>query len=130
MDPDAIYRFKIVSIVIVFGYIAYLAYNNKNIMETFETKSGSTVNAQATGMSNVSGIQSDTLLISKYKKDYDTLLTNCEKNLNQSIIQQLLQIDTSQDATSSNNLKIYEQINVLNSTKTALPNVLTFINSS
>jgi len=129
MDPDSIYRFKIVCIVIIFGYIAYLAYNNQNIMESFQTKSGSTVKAQATGFANAAGIQSDTLLISKYKTDYDTLLTNCEKNLNLSIMQQLLQIDPNQDAATSSNLQIYTLINTLNSAKNALPSVLTFSNS-
>ena len=129
MDPDSIYRFKIVCIVIIFGYIAYLAFNNQNIMESFQTKSGSTVKAQATGFANAAGIQSDTLLISKYKTDYDTLLTNCEKNLNLSIMQQLLQIDPTQDAATSSNLQIYTLINTLNSAKNALPSVLTFSNS-
>lgn len=128
MDSININNLKLFCIIVIFGVIVYLAYNKT--IDGFETKSGSSVKDIVAGIKNANGKLTDILNISKYKSDYDAMVTNHEIVLNNSIIQLLLQVDSSQDASSGSNLKIYEQINILTSSKNALPNVLQFIQKS
>jgi|688.fasta_scaffold478100_2 hypothetical protein len=128
MDSININNLKLFCIIVIFGGIVYLAYNKT--IDGFETKSGSSVKDIVAGIKNANGKLTDILNISKYKSDYDAMVTNHEIVLNNSIIQLLLQVDSSQDASSGSNLKVYEQINILTSSKNALPNVLQFIQKS
>jgi len=70
-------------------------------------------------------ILQDTLLISKYRKDYENVIINMEDYLNILMLKQVLNIDTTKDAQT--NLTSLEALNTISNAKKSLNETMIFI---
>ena len=140
--------FKIIGIIIIGGFIIYITSKSFNLqmklMEGFVTgtttaitgatttttnsssSAGSAAGFAATIKSNVIQMQ-DSLLISKYRKDYENVILNMDDYVNYLMLQTLLKINTTNE--SSTNLDLFNSLNSLNSTKTSLNSLMKFVDS-
>jgi len=72
----------------------------------------------------------DTLLIPKYRTDYEHCVVNLDDYINALMLQASLQINIATDLPlDEKNLKIMESINTLNATKQSLNSIIKFIDS-
>jgi hypothetical protein len=129
---------------ILFCFVVYFLFRNFNYtlaegMTTATDASGNTTTASTTSSSNgIAGnaasygaaiknqnikIQ-DTLLVSKYRSDYETVILNLDDLVNNLMLQASLSVDQSKPEAAIK--KIVE----LNQAKVALNNVMKFIDSS
>ena len=90
------------------------------------SSAGSAAGFAATIKSNVIQMQ-DSLLISKYRKDYENVILNMDDYVNYLMLQTLLKINTTNE--SSTNLDLFNSLNSLNSTKTSLNSLMKFVDS-
>ena len=132
---------KYVSNVLLFigaCFIAYVAFSNinLNVFNIFKMKEGMTTspaaNGVAGGAANYSaGIKTeviklqDTLLISKYRSDYENVVLT----LDDFVDNLMLQTTLSMDVTSPDVATQLIQLGNLNNAKTALNSVMKFIDS-
>jgi hypothetical protein len=123
--------------IIAICILAYLIFNNLNFKEGMETKNTSdnsttsSANGIAGGAQSYSaGIKSmniknqDVLLVSKYRTDYENTVLNLDDLINTMMLQTTLTIDTSKPMES------LEKLIKLNSAKSALNNVMKYIDST
>jgi len=123
--------------IIAICILAYLIFNNLNFKEGMETKNTSDnsttsiANGIAGGAQSYSaGIKSmtiknqDVLLVSKYRTDYENTVLNLDDLINTMMLQTTLTIDTSKPMES------LEKLIKLNSAKSALNNVMKYIDST
>ena len=67
----------------------------------------------------------DSLLISKYRKDYENVVINMDDYLNMLMLKQVLNIDTTKDPQS--NISSLEALNTISTAKKSLNEVMIFI---
>jgi len=120
--------------IIAICFVAYLLFRNldfKEGMTTNSTISTSTTNGIAGNIENyAANIKSltiknqDTLLISKYRKDYENAILNLDDLINTIMLQTALSVD------NSNPMPSLEKLNNLNSARGALNSVMKFVDAS
>jgi len=120
--------------IIAICFVAYLLFRNldfKEGMTTNSTISTSTTNGIAGNIENyAANIKSltiknqDTLLISKYRKDYENAILNLDDLINTLMLQTALSVD------NSNHMPSLEKLNNLNSARGALNSVMKFVDAS
>jgi hypothetical protein len=130
-------------IVLLIIFLLYLAYKSLKvhgrIMEGLEnavTGSGSSsINTAggtaeyATAIKNETIKLNDVLLISKYRQDYENVIINMDDYVNLLMLQCLVQMDTS-GTPSDANMSVINNLNSLNNVKSALNNVMKFVDSA
>ena len=72
----------------------------------------------------------DTLLISKYRKDYETLILNVDDLLNSMMLQTVLTVDTSSANTPSKLIESMKMLNELSAAKDSLNKVMKFVDGA
>lgn len=111
-----------------------LSTNNKNnnIIEGLTNAESSGTNGEAGNATNfVATIKSqtvllqDSLLISKYRKDYENVIINMDDYLNMLMLKQILNIDTTKDAQT--NISSLEALNTISNAKKSLNETMIFI---
>ena len=127
--------FQQIGIAIIFGFIIYLVYfyyNKYNNVqkENFEVKGGSKTDEILSKLTSAVASQHDVLLISKYRNKYESIIENTKKYLEINMIQLLLQIDPSNDSITDANLKIFNDINTLNTTYNNMTTVLKYVDET
>jgi hypothetical protein len=116
-------------------FVVYLIFRNLN----FSNREGMTTSSSGTSSANgIAGNASsyaasikaatiksqDTFLISKYRSDYETTVLNLDDFLNNSMLNTTLSIDINNPEPS------FEKLGKLQQAKTALNNVMKFIDAS
>ena len=142
-----IWQYVLFFLGIVLLFVAYQRYyNNKKLKEGFDdssstdttstdTSSSSTDSSTANGIAgnaqtyaatikNAFTKNQDMLLISKYRTDYENIVLNLDDYVNSVMLKTALNIDTT------NPSKSIEALNKLNETKSALNNVMKYIDSN
>ena len=120
--------------IVAICLVSYLLFRNldfKEGMTTNSTISTSTTNGIAGNIENyAANIKSltiknqDTLLISKYRKDYENAILNLDDLINTLMLQTALSVD------NSNPMPSLEKLNNLNSARGALNSVMKFVDAS
>uniref|UniRef100_A0A6C0DIS9 Uncharacterized protein n=1 Tax=viral metagenome TaxID=1070528 RepID=A0A6C0DIS9_9ZZZZ len=120
--------------IVAICVLAYLIFNNLNFregMETNTTSSDSNAKGVAGGAQSYSAAiksmtikNQDVLLVSKYRTDYENTVLNLDDLINTMMLQTTLSIDTSKPMDS------LEKLVKLNSAKSALNNVMKYIDST
>ena len=129
MNKDFTYYLCIFIVVCILSYIVFRSLNFKEGMET-ETSSISLSNGLAGGAAGYAAnlkaevikLQ-DTILISKYRKEYENVVINMDDLVNNLMLQTTLKIDQSKPQEGLAKLVI------LNNAKQSLNNVMKFIDS-
>jgi hypothetical protein len=142
-----IWQYVLFFLGIVLLFVAYQRYyNNKKLKEGFDdssstdttstdTSSSSTDSSTANGIAgnaqtyaatikNAFTKNQDMLLISKYRTDYENIVLNLDDYVNSVMLKTALNIDTTNPGKS------IEALNKLNETKSALNNVMKYIDSN
>jgi hypothetical protein len=70
----------------------------------------------------------DSLLISKYRTDYENVVINLDQYISLLMLQNALKFDTS-SSSSSTNMEVINNLNSLNNVSNALNSVMKFIDS-
>jgi hypothetical protein len=120
-------------------FIVYLIFRNINFQEGLENNTTTISNtAVATAKNGIAGsaqsyaadIKSETiknqdiLLISKYRREYESVILNTDDLINTMMLQTTLSID------KKNPMKSLDKLVTLNSAKTALNSVMKYVDSS
>jgi hypothetical protein len=126
-------------------FLSYLVYSSlfmkrreglDNSTATATTSSSSSNGIAGNAVSFASTIKqkninlTDTLLISKYKKDYETLILNVDDLLNSMMLQSVLTIDTSSANTPSKLIENMKMLNELSAAKDSLNKVMKFVDGA
>ena len=124
--------FQHFGLIIIVGFIVYLVYfyYNKHQLENFEVQGGSKSSQISKGIGEAAAKQSDILLISKYRTDYESIVGNMKKYIGSYIVQLMLQVDSSSDTLTDANLKTFSDINTLKTTFDSLDSILKYIDDS
>ena len=124
-------------IIFVVGLLIYFVFTNISIKEGMTSDSG---NALSSTISNgIAGNAAsfaaqikaetikmqDTLLISKYRKDYENTIINMDDLVNNMMLTTVLNYNPSGD--SNKNMEVIDKLNKLNSAKTSLNAVMKFV---
>jgi preprotein translocase subunit SecF len=141
--------FKIVGIIVIGGFLIFIAFKSLNlqmkIMEGFAvTTSTDTKPATPLNIVNAAGSVGnfsnkvaehviklqDTFLIKQYRKDYENLIINSDEYVSYLMLQTLLNIKPD-DTTESKaaNVKLFETMNTLNTSKATLNALMKFVDS-
>lgn len=131
-------HFQVLLGVAIFSTIVYFLFKLKNVKEGMETNTNS---ASTTPKSNgVAGnaetyaakIKSntiqmqDTFLISKYRKDYESVILNLDDLLNCQMLDAVLNIDFK---NKDNLMEGFKTLNALSATKNSINQVMKFVDS-
>ena len=124
--------FQIIGIIIIVGLIFYLVnyFNKNNNIENFTNLTGTNAKISSDGIANAASQQSDIILVSKYKADYDTLIPNLKQYIGNNIIQLMLQLDPAQTTVNDANLAIFQNINTLQTSYDNMDKILTYIDNT
>ena len=129
-------HFQVLLGVAIFGLIVYFIFKLKKVKEGMETADTSTTpksngvagNAEtyaAKIKSNTIQMQ-DTCLISKYRKDYETVILNLDDLLNCLMLKAVLNIDPKDNDKL---MEGFKTINALSATKNSINQVMKFVDS-
>ena len=124
--------FQIIGIIIIVGLIFYLVnyFNKNNNIENFTNLTGTNAKISSDGIANAASQQSDIILVSKYKADYETLIPNLKQYIGNNIIQLMLQLDPAQTTVNDANLAIFQNINTLQTSYDNMDKILTYIDNT
>ena len=127
------------TVFVLICFVSYLLFRSININYiegmtsdsltnsiTSTTSSGVAGNAQsyAANIKSITVKNQDTLLISKYRNDYENVILNLDDYVNTLMLQTALNIDPVKSSESLDKLR------ALNETKSALNNVMKYIDKS
>ena len=142
--------FKIVGIIIIGGFLIFIAFKSLNlqmtVMEGFAVTTSTTDSKTSTPLNindaagsvgkfsntvaeHVIKLQ-DTFLIKQYRKDYENLIINSDEYVSYLMLQTLLNIkpdDTTESKAS--NVKLFETMNSLSASKATLNSLMKFVDS-
>ena len=142
--------FKIVGIIIVCGFLIFIAYKSLNlqmsIMEGFAVTTPTTdskttaplnINNAAGSVGKFSNTLAehviklqDTFLIKKYRKNYENLVINADEYVSYLMLDHLLKLKTDDSEESKNeNIALLDNINKLSASKTSLNGIMKFVDS-
>lgn len=133
MKPE---HFQVLLGFAIFAIIVYFIFKLKNMKEGMENASVSTTpksngvagNAEtyaAKIKSNTIQMQ-DTFLISKYRKDYETVILNLDDLLNFRMLDAVLNIDPKD---KDKLMESFKTLNALSATKNSINQVMKFVDS-
>lgn len=122
-------------IICVVALLIYFVFNNITITE------GMTTNTQSSNTQTSNGVagnaeafaaqikantikMQDTLLISKYRKDYENTIINMDDYINNMMLDTILHFNTADD---KKNMDIIDKLNKLNEAKGSLNAVMKFV---
>jgi len=122
-------------IIFVVGLLIYFVFSNISIKEGMTSDSGmssSSLNGVAGNATSFAAQikaetikMQDTLLISKYRKDYENTIINMDDLINNMMLNTVLNFNPSGD--SNKNMEIIDKLNKLNSAKGSLNAVMKFV---
>ena len=119
--------FKIIGIIIVCFFIIYMVVKmfqlQSNVIEGL-TNPDTTANYSANIKSKVIKLQ-DELLITKYRKDYESAIINLDDYIGYLMIQQVLNMKLDDDIKS--NIASINALNILKQSKESLNATMTFL---
>ena len=119
--------FKIIGIIIVSFFIIYMVVKmfqlQSNVIEGL-TNPDTTANYSANIKSKVIKLQ-DELLITKYRKDYESAIINLDDYIGYLMIQQVLNMKLDDDIKS--NIASINALNILKQSKESLNATMTFL---
>lgn len=134
MDNDML---KIIGLFVVVGCIVYLASNwpnkNNSNVKPYNSIEGFTPGEAGAAASYSTSIKStgthllDTLLISKYRSDYENVILNMDDYVHALMLDTLLNIDST---NKENVISGLTTINTLNASKDALNNIMKFVDKN
>jgi hypothetical protein len=127
MNKELMNLFMFLAICFV-AYILFRGLNfNLQVKEGMTTGSDGTAGSAATYASTIKAETvklHDTFLISKYRKDYENVILNLDDYINMLMLQTATTIDTNNPGPS------LSKLSEMNNAKTALNNVMKFVDSS
>jgi hypothetical protein len=126
--------------VLFVGYLVYSTFFVKK-REGLETSTASSSISSSNGIAGNAATYAatikqktvnlnDTLLISKYRKDYETLILNVDDYLNSMMLNTVASIDTGSANTPSKMIESMKMLNELSAAKESLNKVMKFVDSS
>ena len=105
---------------------------NKTVREGLTNQESGGSNGEAGNASNFAAtikaqtvLLHDTLLISKYRADYENIIINMDDYLSMLMLKQILNIDTTKDMQSS--MSNLEALNTISNAKKSLNETMTFL---
>jgi hypothetical protein len=125
----------VVSMYIIYYLVDKFVYTKSQytMIEGLENQSSSSTNNIAAnakpfadGLKAAAVRKVDALLIPKYRTDYENAIINTDDYINALMLEQLLKMDMTTES-SSNNIDILTKISQLQSAKTALNSIMTFV---
>ena len=125
----------VVSMYIIYYLVDKFVYTKSQytMIEGLENQSSLTTNNIAANakpfadsLKSVAVSKVDALLIPKYRTDYENAIINTDDYISALMLEQLLQMDMTTES-SSNNIEILTKISQLQSAKTALNSIMTFV---
>jgi hypothetical protein len=135
--------FNLIGVIVFVGLIIYLATywlkfqvkfvegltnpGNSSSSSTSGVAGGST--EYASNIKNVVTQMQDTLLVSKYRSDYENIIINLDDYLNSIMLQTVLSMDST-SSDPSTNLANIQLLNSLNDAKSSLNVVMKYIDST
>lgn len=128
--------FNNLMIIFVVGLLIYFVFSNISIKEGMTSDSSKLSSSSSNGIAgNAESFAAqvkaetiklqDTLLISKYRKDYENAIINMDDLINNMMLDTVLNYNPSGD--SNKNMGMIEKLNKLNSAKTSLNTVMKFV---
>lgn len=128
--------FNNLMIIFVVGLLIYFVFSNISIKEGMTSESATLSSSSSNGIAgNAESFAAqvkaetiklqDTLLISKYRKDYENAIINMDDLINNMMLDTVLNYNPSGD--SNKNMGMIEKLNKLNSAKTSLNAVMKFV---
>jgi len=142
--------FKIVGIIIIGGFLIFIAFKSLNlqmkVMEGFAVTTPTTDSKTSTplNINNAAGSVGkfsntlaehviklqDTFLIKQYRKDYENLIINADEYVSYLTLQTLLNIKPDDTVESkAANVKSFETMNTLSASKATLNSLMKFVDS-
>jgi hypothetical protein len=140
---------KIIGIIIIIGFLLFLAVKSLKLqLGMIEGFVGSAQpNAIATGSSGENGIagnagqysgdiktqvikMQDTMLIAKYRKDYENTIINLDDYVNYMMLKTILNLNTDSSGSQAQNLQMLDNLNTLNGAKVSLNAVMKFVDNT
>lgn len=126
----------LLKIVVVLGLIFFIIGLGMNILNTNTKKREGLTNQGSNGEAGNANnfaatikaqtvILQDSLLIAKYRTDYENVIINMDDYINMLILKQLLNIDTTKDAQT--NISNLEALNTLSTAKKNLNDIMVFV---
>jgi len=126
--------------VLFVGYLVYSTFFSKK-REGLETATTSSSISSSNGIAGNAATYAatikqktvnlnDTLLISKYRKDYETLILNVDDYVNSMMLNTVASIDTGSANTTSKIIESMKMLNELSAAKESLNKVMKFVDSS
>jgi hypothetical protein len=139
MNDHIFQTLVVIAILAILFYIIFpmnVLFKKREGLDTMSPSSSNSTNGEAgnsadyasTIKSHVIKLQ-DSLLISKYRKDYENAVINMEDFINYSMLKLMLNINTDSDKVEAS-LKHIEALNTLNQAKSSLNGIMKFIDSS
>lgn len=127
-----LYNLLIISIV---ALLIYIVFNNITITEGMTSNTQTVNNQTSNGLAgNAEGFAAqikantikmqDSLLISKYRKDYENVIINMDDYINNMMLDTILKFNTSDD---KKNIETIDKLNKLNQAKGSLNAVMKFV---
>ena len=123
----------VVSMYIIYYLVDKFVYTKSQytMIEGLENQSSSNniaANAKpfADGLKTAAVSKVDALLIPKYRTDYENAIINADDYINALMLEKLFQMNMTPE-NSSNNIDILTKISQLQSAKTALNSIMTFV---
>jgi len=123
----------VVSMYVIYYLVDKFVYTKSQytMIEGLENQSSSNniaANAKpfADGLKTAAVSKVDALLIPKYRTDYENAIINTDDYINALMLEQLLKMDITNEGTN-NNIDILTKISQLQSAKTALNSIMTFV---
>jgi hypothetical protein len=125
----------VVSMYVIYYLVDKFVYTNSqySMIEGLENQSSSgsnniAANAKpfADGLKAAAVSKVDALLIPKYRTDYENAIINTDDYINALMLEQLFKMDMA-TKNDSNNMDILNKISQLQSSKTALNSIMTFV---
>jgi len=119
----------LIGLVYFFNVSPYMNKNDK-YKEGFQTpQSASGAHQFAENAGTASQQLADSLLISKYRTDYENSVTHLISYVNDMMVQTMMQIDTSKTTMTPDNITLLNNINTMNQATESLQNILKYVDS-
>jgi len=130
---------KLFGVIVVIGFLIYLAIKmmklQMNVVEgltnptsSVNGEAGSATDYASTLKNKVTHLQ-DTLLITKYRKDYENVILSMDDYINALMLKTTLNINPNTDDVSVN-LNLIQTLNILNESKASLNNVMKYVDKT
>lgn len=122
----------VVSMYVIYYLVDKFVYTKSQytMIEGLENQTTNNIAANAKpfadSLKSVAVSKVDALLIPKYRTDYENAIINTDDYINALMLEQLLKMDMTTES-STNNIDILTKISQLQSAKTALNSIMTFV---